>query len=138
MSSKQNVKDEMNDLFAELVAMLSTSALQQLGKLVTPLTGKTEVNLKAAQISIDMLDMLKQKTAGNLTPDEDAMLNSVLASLQMNYVDVARKAPPESPDSQPPQTSRESRSPSDAQPDGGVSSAEKPPEKPPRFHKSYG
>ena len=76
-------------LFLNLVMMLSSSAMQQLGKLVNPVTQKTEVNLEGAQVSIEMLVMLKEKTKGNLDDEETKMLNDILTSLQMNYVETA-------------------------------------------------
>jgi hypothetical protein len=76
-------------LFMELTMMLSSSAMQHLGKIINPLTGKTELNLEAAQATIDMLDMLQAKTQGNLDRDEERLLKSSISSLQMNYVETA-------------------------------------------------
>ena len=47
--------------------MFETLALQQLGKLVSPITGKVERDLRQARITIDMLVMIREKTAGNLS-----------------------------------------------------------------------
>jgi hypothetical protein len=88
-----NTADINKALFLELVQMLSFSAMQQLGKLINPMTGKTEMHLEAAQATIDMLTMFQAKTAGNLDKDEDRLLRSTLAMLQMNYVETARAAP---------------------------------------------
>ena len=57
-------------LFMHLVSMLAMSAIQQMGKLVDPNTGKAEINLEAAQATIDMLDMLELKTRGNLDAED--------------------------------------------------------------------
>ena len=85
-------KKEMNKaLFLNLIMMLSSSAMQQLGKLVNPLTNKAEVHLEGAQVTIDMLDMIQEKTSGNLDKDEARMLTDILATLQMNYVEVSRE-----------------------------------------------
>jgi hypothetical protein len=79
-------------LFQHLVAMFQTLALQQLGKLTNPITGKLERDLHQARITIDMLQMLKEKTAGNLEHSEQVLLDRALLDLQMNYVDeVSRK-----------------------------------------------
>lgn len=75
--------------FISLTTMLSMSALQQLGKLMNPLTRKTEINLEAAQGTIDMLDMLEAKTRGNLDAAEAKLLKDTLAMLKMNYVETA-------------------------------------------------
>ncbi|MBU4285750.1 MAG: DUF1844 domain-containing protein [Verrucomicrobia bacterium] len=73
-------------LFMHLVSMLAMSAIQQMGKLVDPNTGKAEKNLEAAQATIDMLDMLEAMTRGNLDAEETRMLKDTLMSLKMNYV----------------------------------------------------
>jgi hypothetical protein len=72
-------------LFVQLVVMLATSAMQQLGKLVNPATGKTEVHLEAAEATIDLLDMLRVKTAGNLDEEEQRILADSLHTLRLNY-----------------------------------------------------
>ncbi len=78
--------------FTGLILSLSTVALQQLGKIINPLTGKIELNLEQAKTTIDMLLMLKEKTKGNLTGKEEKFLNNILADLQLNYVDELKKA----------------------------------------------
>ena len=75
--------------FVNLVSALAASAMQHLGKLVNPLTGKTEVNLQGAKATIDLLEMLSAKTKGNLNPDEANLLRATLSNLQLNYVDEA-------------------------------------------------
>ncbi|MCK4537401.1 MAG: DUF1844 domain-containing protein [Candidatus Krumholzibacteria bacterium] len=74
-------------LFHHLLAMFQTLALQQLGKITNPVTGKVERDLQQARITIDMIAMLQKKTAGNLEEDERKLLDSILIDLQMNYVD---------------------------------------------------
>jgi len=81
-------RNERNEyLFHHLVAMFQTLALQQLGKLVNPITGELERDLQQAKITIDMLQMLKDRTAGNLEQSERIILDRSLLELQMNYVD---------------------------------------------------
>ncbi len=78
--------------FVNLVTALAASAMQQLGKLVHPLTGKSEANLEGARATIDLLVMLREKTKGNLNADETQLLNSTISNCQLNYVDeVAKK-----------------------------------------------
>jgi|WetSurMetagenome_2_1015567.scaffolds.fasta_scaffold11348_5 hypothetical protein len=79
-------------LFTHLVAMFETLALQQLGKLVSPITGKVERDLRQSRITIDMLVMIREKTAGNLLPEEQRIINAVLTELQMNYLDESNRA----------------------------------------------
>ncbi|MCX5752477.1 MAG: DUF1844 domain-containing protein, partial [Candidatus Krumholzibacteria bacterium] len=71
--------------------MFETLALQQLGKLVSPITGKVERDLRQARITIDMLVMIREKTAGNLLPEEQRIINAVLTELQMNYLDESKR-----------------------------------------------
>lgn len=85
-------------LFANLIMMLSQSAMQQLGKLVNPMTGKTEVSLEGARMTIDMLEMIQEKTEGNRDEEEDKMLKELLSNLQMNYVDTSQNPPSEEED----------------------------------------
>jgi hypothetical protein len=80
-------------MFTQLVLMFHTAAMQQLGKLKNPVTDKVEKSLEAAQNSIDILDMLRAKMKGNLSPEEGRLLTQVLAELRLNYVDEAAKTP---------------------------------------------
>ncbi len=77
--------------FTQLVMMFHAAAIQQMGKIKNPLTDEIERDLKQAQISIDMLDMIQQKTKGNLTQDEARFLSLVLQELKLNYVDEVNK-----------------------------------------------
>jgi hypothetical protein len=81
-------------MFVQLVSMFQMAALQQLGKLKNPLTDVVERNLPAAQGTIDLLEMLQEKTRGNLSPEEDRFLQTVLRDLRLNYVDEAAKPDP--------------------------------------------
>jgi hypothetical protein len=72
--------------FPTFIASLNASALVHLGVIEDPVSGKAEKNLAMAKQTIDILSMLQQKTAGNLTPDEEAMLKSILYDLRIFYV----------------------------------------------------
>ncbi len=72
-----------------LIATFEAAAMQQLGKIANPITGDVEVSLEGARDAVEMLDMVKRKTAGNLNGDESRFLDHVLYQLRMNYVDVA-------------------------------------------------
>jgi hypothetical protein len=81
--------------FIGFVSLLANSAMQQLGKLANPFTGKTERNLDGAKATIDMIKMLKAKTKGNLSPEEQQVIDTNLSNLQLNYVDeLGRKDAP--------------------------------------------
>ncbi len=83
--------------FLSLVMMLATAAWQQLGKIPNPVSGKAEKDLKSAQITIDILSMLKEKTKGNVTPEEDKALSNVISDLQLNFADEIKKVEPPKP-----------------------------------------
>jgi hypothetical protein len=72
--------------FPTFIASLNASALVHLGVIEDPVSGKAEKNLAMAKQTIDILSMLQQKTAGNLTSDEEAMLKSILYDLRIFYV----------------------------------------------------
>jgi len=77
--------------FVQLIFSLKTSAIMQLGKIANPLTGKIERNLNEAKYTIDMLNMIKEKTKGNLTSDEQKIIDDAVFEMQMNYVDEVKK-----------------------------------------------
>lgn len=73
--------------FDVLVSMLFTQAMATLGHLPNPATGKAEVNKPYAKHYIDTLEMLDDKTKGNLTEEESKILSDALHALRMAYVD---------------------------------------------------
>jgi hypothetical protein len=77
-------------LFLQLVLMFQTAALQQMGKIMNPLTNKVEKELSQAKFSIDILGMLQEKTQGNLSEQEKKFLDHALFELRMNYLDEAK------------------------------------------------
>ena len=82
---------ELDVMFYQLVLSMQASTMQHLGKVISPVSGEVERNLEAAKYSIDILDMLKRKTAGNVTDDEAKMLEHVLYQLRMNYIEEVKK-----------------------------------------------
>ncbi|MBI1807965.1 MAG: DUF1844 domain-containing protein [Ignavibacteria bacterium] len=83
---------EKNELLlTQLILMFQTAALQQMGKLKSPISDNIDQDLQQAQISIDMLEMLHAKMKGSLTQDEERMFSGVLKELKLNYVDEVAK-----------------------------------------------
>jgi hypothetical protein len=78
-------------LFSEFLMGISSSAFVYLGMVEHPATGKREVDLEAAKESIDMLGMLREKTRGNLTRDEENLFENLLAELRMQFVSLRRQ-----------------------------------------------
>jgi len=96
-------KDEFH--FIQLVLMFHTAAIQQMGKLQNPITQKVERDLEQARFSIDILEMIQNKTKNNLSENEKKFLEHTLFELRMNYVDEMNKEKqkrkqPESDDSE--------------------------------------
>ena len=73
------------DLTALLV-MLYGDAMANLGQAPDPMTGRPHVDLEQARFAIDLLAMLQDKTRGNRTPDESAVLEEMLGALRMGFV----------------------------------------------------
>jgi hypothetical protein len=69
-----------------LITTLATQAMVALGQVLNPATGKPDVRLPEAKHFIDMLTVLEEKTAGNRTDDESALLDGFLHELRMAYV----------------------------------------------------
>jgi hypothetical protein len=83
--------DRNTQLFLSLVNSFQMQAMMQLGKLKNPFTNENERDLAAAQISIDILDMIKEKTKNNLIDEEAKFLNQIIADLKLNYVEEKNK-----------------------------------------------
>lgn len=71
--------------FYDLVALLAEPVAIYLGDAELP-DGQTHENLEMARLHIDLLDVLRQKSAGNLTAQEAAVLEDVLYRLRLRYV----------------------------------------------------
>lgn len=78
--------------FQLLIDFLTRNAAAMLGGMADPRTGQPFVDLEGAREMIDMIDALKEKTAGNLAKDEESLLSEVLGSLKLTYMDIQRAA----------------------------------------------
>jgi hypothetical protein len=79
--------------FASFVVGLSTEALALMGEMPHPATGERMRDLVGAQQLIDIIAILQDKTRGNLSHDEDILLDAILFDLRMKYVEKARQTP---------------------------------------------
>ena len=75
--------------FNAFVVSLASTAFIHLGELADPVTGRNETNLDGARQMIDILDMLREKTRGNLDPAETELMNGVLYELKLKYASKA-------------------------------------------------
>lgn len=82
-----NQPDRQQILFLSLVQSLVSSAWIHLGKMKNPVTGTNSIELEEASMSIDMLEMLHNRTQGNLSADEKRFLESALSDLKINFVE---------------------------------------------------
>src|ERR1044071_2957817 len=87
---KTTQSGELSQRFVEFVMMHAQNAALFLGQIPNPKTGEGEVNLELAKMFIDQLDMIQEKTRGNLTSEETTVLRNALSNLQMLYVEVAK------------------------------------------------
>jgi hypothetical protein len=75
--------------FEMLLTSLATEALIALGHMPHPLTGKMEAHRDHAKYLIDTIEVLREKTKGNLNSDESELLESILHQLHMAFVATA-------------------------------------------------
>jgi hypothetical protein len=83
------MEDELT--FTTFILSLSTTVLVSLGELPDPMENEENRNLPLAKQTISLIEMLTEKTKGNLTEEEDRLLSSMLYDLRMKYVEAARK-----------------------------------------------
>ncbi|MBI2815772.1 MAG: DUF1844 domain-containing protein [Acidobacteria bacterium] len=76
--------------FEHLVMSLATTAMYQLGLVKNHEEDQPRVDLEAAKETIDLLDILQQKTKGNLTQEEQGLLEGSLYELRMMFVELSK------------------------------------------------
>jgi len=122
---------EMAQRFVELIMMQAQQAAMFLGRMPNPQSGEPQVNLEYARLFIDQLEMLQEKTKGNLSKEETQVLSGVLSDLRLAFVQAsaggATSAEPiqDSPAPEVPKVTESTEAPSE-------------PESRKRFSKSYG
>ncbi len=129
---------EMSQRFIEFVMMQAQNAALFLGQIPNPQTGQGEVNLELAKMFIDQLGMIQEKTRGNLTNEEAAVLKNTLSNLQMAFVEVSKEmregktesAPEPGPKAEATESAAEKSESSETPPTEGESRK--------KFTKSYG
>jgi len=85
--AQENKESYYEPNFKIFISSLSMQAMIALGKLENPVTKKSEKNIDQARYLIDTLGILKEKTKGNLTQEEETLLNDSLFNLRMTYVE---------------------------------------------------
>ncbi len=72
----------MENSFKSIVLLLTTQAMMNLGEVADPVSNEKSVNLENASLFISLLKILKDKTDGNLTEDENFFLKEALSGLE--------------------------------------------------------
>jgi Domain of unknown function (DUF1844) len=76
--------------FSSIILPFYSQAVLKLGLLGDPAKAEREINLGLARRLIDILDLLKDRTRGNLKPEEERFLESCLQQLRMRYLEKAK------------------------------------------------
>jgi hypothetical protein len=77
--------------FVTFVLSMSQAALLAMGCGPHPETGKTDCDLRSAKCTIDILEVLQEKTKGNLTGEEERILERILTELRLMWVEKKRQ-----------------------------------------------
>jgi hypothetical protein len=72
--------------FSSFIVSLSSSALIHMGEISDPITGNYQKNLLLAKQTIEILELLKEKTRANLDKEEEGILNNILFDIRLRYV----------------------------------------------------
>ena len=83
--------EKHDQLFLQLLYLMHHTAMQELGKIASPVTGKVERHLEKAQQAIDMLEMLKEKTKDNLSEELEKTQEMMLSELRRNFLEEINK-----------------------------------------------
>ncbi len=126
---------ELTQRFIAFVMMHAQQASLFLGQIPHPQTGKAETNLDAAKMFIDQLEMVREKTRGNLSQEESGIITHVLSDLQLAFVKVSSGDPSTPEPESMPASVEENVAPA---PEASVVQDEDVTENRKRFSKSYG
>lgn len=77
--------------FNTFIIGLASTTLIHLGEASNPDTGRTERNLELARESLELLSMLREKTRGNLTDEEEKLFATVLTDLRLRFVEASKR-----------------------------------------------
>jgi hypothetical protein len=85
-------KPRRSPAFEMLIDLIARNAVALLGGITDPRTGKPMVDLEGAREVVDMLDALREKTRGNLAPEEEQLMLDIIGSLKMSYLEMSKAA----------------------------------------------
>jgi hypothetical protein len=78
--------------FQMLIDFLARNAAAMLGGMTDPRTGQAFLDLEGAHEMIDLLDVLREKTKGNLASEDNALLVEVIGSLKLSFMEISNAA----------------------------------------------
>ena len=78
--------------FQMLIDFLARNAAAMLGGMSDPRTGQPFLDIEGAREMIDMLDVLREKTRGNLAAEDDQLLLEVIGSLKLSFMEISKAA----------------------------------------------
>lgn len=81
-----NTKETFQPTMSTLILSIGSAAAMAMGLAPNPSTKKVEKDLDMAKFQIDLLVVIRDKTKGNLTDEEQTFLDSVVSDLQMKFV----------------------------------------------------
>jgi hypothetical protein len=115
MAEVQNSQQsgEMTRRFVEFVLMQAQQIALMLGQIPGPDGKPMEPNLPVARIFIDQLEMIREKTRGNLTREEEDVLTKVLSDLQLAFVEAGNAAPAPAAPAETPRAEGKAEAPSE-------------------------
>ena len=90
--SKGKVEENIEKIdFETFIYSLGTSALISLGAIANPLNQKMEINLNEARHNIEVIELIQEKTTGNLSDKEQKVLSAILHETRSKYIEVVKK-----------------------------------------------
>jgi hypothetical protein len=142
MNEEKKTSDhDIPSTFSQLVIMIATSALQQLGQVPDPSGKRGEVHLDGAQGMIDILETLNEKTKGNLDEDEKKILTESLTMLRLQFVEIKKALERQSAGEKketPAEAAKSEAAPSPAADEEPIKPSGSSDESKTRYRKSYG
>ena len=73
-----------------LIHMFFMQAMIACGKMISPATNKYETDLNIAKYQVELLELIEEKTKGNLSEDEKTMVDGTLGELRVQFVEIAK------------------------------------------------
>lgn len=84
-------KEKVEVRFSSFILMLGTTALQHMGEIPNPTSNKKEQNEELARLTVDTISMLKEKTQGNLTKEEETLILELEGNLHQKFAETFGK-----------------------------------------------